>query len=186
MVIDTHTHAYFDELAAKESEVLSNMEKNGVSFAVQIGCDAESSLKAVELAKRHPNAYRATVGLHPGEAQNMSGEKVLKELAEIRRILTENREWVVAIGETGWDFYRLSDDPATREAEIKNQRTAFETQAALAKEFDLPLVIHTRNSGKALLESLEEFSISRAVVHCFSEDLAFAREAMSISDGIMF
>lgn len=97
MIFDTHTHAYFDELAAKEGEVLSNMEKNGVRFAVQIGCDSESSAKAVALAKRHPHVYRATVGLHPGEAQNMSAEKVAEELAAIRDLLVSERESVVAI-----------------------------------------------------------------------------------------
>lgn len=61
MVIDTHTHAYFDELSLREDELLRNMENSGVVFAVQIGCGFESSVKAVELAKRHPNRYRATV-----------------------------------------------------------------------------------------------------------------------------
>lgn len=186
MIIDTHTHAYFEELAEKECEVLSNMEKSGVALAVQIGCDVESSAKAVALAKRHPDVYRATVGLHPGEAQNMSFEQVRSQLEGIREILETERGAVVAIGETGWDFYRLSENPSERSRELENQRTAFEYQAALAKEFDLPLVIHTRNSGQALLESLREFSIGRAVVHCFSEDLAFAKEAMAISDGIYF
>ncbi len=97
MIFDTHTHAYFDELAAKEAEVLSNMAENGVRYAVQIGCDSESSAKAVALAKRHPHAYRATVGLHPGEAQNMSAEKVAEELAAIRDLLGSERESVVAI-----------------------------------------------------------------------------------------
>lgn len=146
MIFDTHTHAYFDELAKKEGGVLSNMRENDVRFAVQIGCDSESSAKAVALAKRNPQAYRATVGLHPGEAQNMSAGKVAEELAAIRAMLERERESVVAIGETGWDFYRLSDEPAVREREIANQRTAFAYQIALAKEFGLPLVIHTRNS----------------------------------------
>lgn len=97
MIFDTHTHAYFDELAAKEGEVLSNMEKNGVRFAVQIGCDAESSAKAVALAKRHPQAYRASVGLHPGEAQNMSAEEVGVQLSAVRELLVREREHVVSI-----------------------------------------------------------------------------------------
>ena len=146
MIFDTHTHAYFDELAEKEDGVLANMLEKGVRFAVQIGCDAKSSEKAVALAKRHPDTYRATVGLHPGEAQNMSAEEVDAELSAIRELLVRERGHVVAIGETGWDFYRLSDDPTVKEREIANQRTAFAYQIALAKEFGLPLVIHTRNS----------------------------------------
>lgn len=157
MIFDTHTHAYFDDLAMKEGEILSNMEGMGVRFAVQIGCDAESSAQAVGLAKRHPDRYRATVGLHPGEAQSMDDAKIDAELAAIRKILEENRDTVVAIGETGWDFYRLSDDPEVRKTEIERERKAFAAQAALAKEFGLPLVIHTRNSGDALLESIREF-----------------------------
>lgn len=146
MIFDTHTHAYFDDLSAKEEEVLSNMRENGVRYAVQIGCDKQSSEKAVDLAKRHPDAYRATVGLHPGEAQNMSAEEVDAQLAAIREILVRERDRIVAIGETGWDFYRLSEDAAVKEREIANQRKAFAYQVGLAKEFGIPLVIHTRNS----------------------------------------
>lgn len=186
MIIDTHTHAYFDELASREGEIISNMDAMDVRFAVQIGCDAESSVKAVELAKRHPDRYRATVGLHPGEAQNMDDAKVESELSGIRKLLEENRELVVAIGETGWDFYRLSSDPEVRGIEIGRERKAFSAQAEMAKEFGLPLVIHTRNSGDALLESIREFGIRKAVIHCFSEDLTFARKAMELSDGIVF
>lgn len=146
MIFDTHTHAYFDDLSAKEEGVLTNMRENGVRYAVQIGCDAQSSEKAVTLAKRHPDVYRATVGLHPGEAQNMSAEEVDVQLAAIREILVKERDSIVAVGETGWDFYRLSEDAAAKEREISNQRKAFAYQTALAKEFGLPLVIHTRNS----------------------------------------
>lgn len=186
MIFDTHTHAYFDELLSREDEVLSNMKENGIRFAVQIGCDAKSSEAAVALAKRHPERYRATVGLHPGEAQHMDEARIASELSAIRKILEENRDAVVAIGETGWDFYRLSDDPEIRKEEIARERTAFAAQAAMAKEFGLPLVIHTRNSGEALLESIREFEIGKAVIHCFSEDLAFAKKAMELSDGIVF
>lgn len=76
----------------------------------------------------------------------MSASEVEMELSAIREILVLEREHIVAIGETGWDFYRLSEKPETKERELSNQRMAFEYQAALAKEFDLPLVIHTRNS----------------------------------------
>ncbi len=93
---------------------------------------------------------------------------------------------MVAIGETGWDFYRLSEDPAIRSEEIESERHAFGAQVGLAKEFGLPLVIHTRNSGRATLESLRELGIQDAVIHCFSEDLDFARKAMEISSGILF
>lgn len=186
MIFDTHTHAYFEGLSEREDDVLSKMSEMDVVLAVQIGCDQKSSRKAVELAKRHPERYRATVGLHPEEAQHLSREAVLEEISAIRKLLEDHRATVVAIGETGWDFFRLSEDSETRERELASQRLAFESQVALAKEFDLPLVIHTRNSGQALLESVKEFGIDRAVVHCFSEDLDFARKAMELSKGIMF
>ena len=186
MVFDTHTHAYFDQLAEREGELLRNMDERGVRFAVQIGCDAETSRKAVELAKRHPDRYRATVGLHPGEAQSMKFEAIGEEIRAIRELLENERDFVVAIGETGWDFYRLSEDSELAASEKEHERIAFEAQIALAKEFGLPLVIHTRDSGEATLESIEKYAIEKAVIHCFSEDLAFARRAMELSEGIRF
>lgn len=186
MVFDTHTHAYFDQLAEREEELLRNMDERDVRFAVQIGCDVETSRKAVELAKRHPDRYRATVGLHPGEAQSMEFEAIGEEIRSIRELLENERDSIVAIGETGWDFYRLSEDPELAALEKERERIAFEAQIALAKEFGLPLVIHTRNSGEATLESIEKYAIEKAVIHCFSEDLAFARRAMELSEGIRF
>lgn len=186
MIFDTHTHSYFDELALRENEILSNMEKSRVAFAVQIGCNFESSTKAVALAKRHPDKYRATVGLHPGEAQKMSIQQIDAEIKKIRGLLKKERETIVAIGETGWDFYRLSEDSIIHKQEIESERHAFQAQVSLAREFDLPLVIHTRNSGQATLDSLHEFNIRNAVIHCFSEDLTFAQKAMEISSGIFF
>lgn len=116
----------------------------------------------------------------------MSVQEIDEEIEKIRGLLKKERGSVVAIGETGWDFYRLSEDPLVREKEIESERRAFSAQADLAEEFGLPLVIHTRNSGQATLDSLRELDIRNAVIHCFSEDLDFARKAMEISSGILF
>ena len=186
MVFDTHVHAYFEQLAEREDDVLRNMDALGVRFAVQIGCDAESSRKAVALAKRHPDRYRATVGLHPGEAQGMEFSRIEQEIREIRTLLETERDSIVAIGETGWDFYRLSENPETATLEKERERAAFAAQISLSEEFGLPLVIHTRNSGEATLGTIAEFGIRNAVIHCFSEDLGFAERAMALSEGIRF
>lgn len=97
MLIDTHAHAYYEGLSDREGEVIANMEKMGVDFAIQIGCRADSAEQSVTLARKHPNKYRATVGLHPDDAKVLSIQEIDAELAKIRKTLEDNREYVVAI-----------------------------------------------------------------------------------------
>lgn len=71
MIIDTHSHCYWENLEPRIDEILDNMKSENVEIAVQIGCDIETSEKAIALAKKFPNTLFATVGLHPETAQNI-------------------------------------------------------------------------------------------------------------------
>ncbi len=186
MIFDTHTHAYFDSLKIREDDILSNMSERGVAFAVQIGCDAKTSREAVELAKRHLVAYRATVGLHPTEAQEMDEYHLASELGELESVFLANRETVVAVGETGWDFHHLSSDPEIADIQKIRQKLALEAQISLAKRHALPLVIHTRDSADALLETLRKERPERFVLHCYSENATFAQIVSDEFSGAMF
>jgi TatD DNase family protein len=163
MFVDTHCHLTMKEYAADREEVIRRAVDAGVTSLVCVGNDLLSSIESVELARKNPEVY-ATVGIHPHDAQT-SNEETLAKLRE----LSEN-EKVVAIGETGLDFYRdLSPRPA--------QEASFRAQIRLANELDLPLVIHDREAHSEVFKILEEEKASRAVLHCFPGDLRLAREA---------
>lgn len=136
----------------------------GVTQMISIGTDLSSSGKAVELTQRYSGVW-ASVGVHPHEAANCPDtlERQLTALAANPR--------VVAIGETGLDFYRnLAPEAA--------QREAFQRQIALAQLLGLPLVIHSRNADAAVMEALVSANAQRVVMHCFSGDRALARRCL--------
>ncbi len=209
MIIDTHAHCYWETLEPRIDEIIANMQKNGVTLAVQIGCDIESSEKAIALARRFPWIFLATVGLHPETAQDnyelwimnyewkaMSNSK--KKLKQMNELISGNRDSIVGIGETGFDFHYLdgSDGGKIRvdldhlsdkaREQIENQKYWWREQWKLAQKYNLPLVIHTRDAREATLEFMKAEWVNRAVMHCFSEDWEFARELLNFSSEIYF
>jgi TatD DNase family protein len=128
----------------------------GVERLITIGTDAETSAQAVAIAHRHGPAVRATVGLHPHDASN--GLDGLVELLDD----PANRPHVVAVGECGLDYYY---EHSPRDV----QRAMFAAQIALAKERDLPLVVHTRDAWPDTFAVLDAEGVpERTVLHCFT------------------
>ena len=201
MIFDTHTHSYFEVLATRKEAVQENMLAAGVTHCVQIGCNIPSSRDAIQLARKFPNSY-ASVGFHPTDAQNPALIKDRSGIGEnnsynesydrisyekwLREIIEQNRDIVVALWETGLDFYHMSEDPSERAKELAEQYYWFERFAALWKEYSLPLIIHSRNARQETLDCIKKFNITSAVIHCFSEDSGFARELMEFSNDIYF
>jgi TatD DNase family protein len=196
MIFDTHSHCYWDTLEPRIDEVIENMRRNNVTKAVQIGCDIESSKKAIALARLFPWVFYATIGYHPETAQDrVFDQNILQEFEEL---LIENRDLIVAIGETGFDFHYLdgtddgkdsfdSENPTQKAREqIENQKVWWQAQWKLARKYDLPLIIHTRDARDDTLAFMRSESITRAVMHCFSEDIDFARELIDFSPEIYF
>ena len=173
---------------------------------MQIGCDIETSTQAITLAHRFPGIFYATVGHHPETAQDISfivsqsdssteGDQMI---TEFEKIVIENRDVIVAIGETGFDHHYLDGtdggnmaidmDALSPQAleQIENQKRWWLAQWELAKRYDLPLVIHTRDARDATADFMIENGINRAVIHCYSEDSAFAQRLMGFSSEIYF
>jgi TatD DNase family protein len=131
---DAHCHVQFDAFDTDQAEIIEKMKEQEVAGIV-VGCDFESSRKAVELVEGHENLY-ASVGLHPNRTQAEGFD------VATYRLLAENPK-VVAIGECGLDYFR----PAEVNDEIKNtQKTVLKLHIALAAELDKPLIIHSRPS----------------------------------------
>jgi len=164
-MIDTHSHLQFDAFDADRAEVLGRMRAAGVGAAVVVGCDLESSRAAIALAEEHDEIY-ATVGVHPNDCGGWS-----EATRDSLRALAAH-ERVVAIGESGLDYYR---DRVDRET----QHRAFHGQAELAMELELPLVVHDRDAHDDVVAILESHAAHglRAVMHCFSGDATLALRA---------
>lgn len=184
MILDTHCHGYWHGLEHRQEEVRGNMLAAGVARSVHIGVDLPLSRKALALARSWGDNAWCAAGVHPTECQDWTIETVQKTMAELRELIEPNRDKVVAIGETGLDYYHLTR--GREEAQIPVQQAFFRAHAALALELDLPLVIHTRNAAAASIDLLAGSGVRRAVIHCFSEDPAFAGRLMELSGEIYF
>jgi TatD DNase family protein len=170
--IDTHCHLDFPEFDQDRDEVIQRARNQGIGCIINIGSSLQGSKRAVELAALYDSVY-ATVGLHPHEADsfNKEAERIISDLAK--------NEKVVAIGETGLDYFKNYSSP-------ENQKPLFLALIHLAKELNLPLVIHNRQAEPETLKILKETMPVRAVIHCFSGDEVFLKECLDLGFLVSF
>ena len=174
MLFDTHAHLDFDDFKSDRDEVIARATRAGVSFIIDPGCDVGTSRTAVALSERYETVY-AAVGIHP----NSTADAVPGDSAEIARLASNPN--VVAIGETGLDFYR---DRAPREVQLR----AFRGQLDLARSLDLPVIIHFRavELDGIELTGPELFKGMRGVFHCFGGSVGFAEKVVSMGFHVGF
>ena len=171
MLIDSHCHLNFPDLAQRLPEVLANMAEAGVDNAIAISVSRQSFEEVHAIAQNHPNIY-ATVGIHPDdpEAEEFSLEELLERAA---------RPKVVGIGETGLDYHWCKGDLAWQ-----YQRFALHIEAA--NRSGLPLVVHTRDAAEDTMRLLREHQAHAGVIHCFTEDVRIAKLALDLGFYISF
>ena len=161
-MIDSHAHLNDPKLLASVDEVLARAKAVGVSGIIVPGYDLPSSLKAVELAGKYEELH-AVVGIHPHEASDYNSEVE----AQLKSLLQQDK--VVGLGEIGLDYYY---DNSPR----KVQQEVFKKQLQLALEYDLPVVIHSREAFLDTFNILKEHGKGlRGVFHCFSGSLESAK-----------
>ena len=173
MFVDSHCHINFPELENIFDEVLENMRQNEVSHALCVSVNLEDFPQVRLLAERHDHIY-ASVGVHPDhESDAEPTEELLVELAEHPK--------VIAIGETGLDYFRLKGD-------LEWQRTRFRTHIRAARKCRKPLIVHTREAAQDTLRLMDEEGAAEAggVMHCFTESLEVARAAIEMNFYISF
>jgi len=168
---DSHTHLYSEEFERDLDEVIDRAEHNGVRYLFLPNTDSETYDRMMQVAGRFPDLCRPMTGLHPTSVKaNYQNEldKVVKQLAE-------SHEKFCAIGEIGIDLYW----DKTFEQE---QRIVFDFQLDLAVKYDLPVVIHTRNSMEVALEMIMSRNnpAIRGVFHCFSGNTDQASRAIDL------
>ena len=173
MFIDSHCHINLPELADKMDEVLANMRANDVSTALCVSVELPKLPEILALAEKHDNIY-ASVGVHPDyELDDEPTQEELVRLAQHHR--------VVAIGETGLDYFRLTGD-------LEWQRKRFRTHIRAAVETGKPLIIHTRSASEDTLRIMREEGAEKVggVMHCFTESMEVALAAIDLNFYISF
>jgi TatD DNase family protein len=165
-VIDTHAHLQMPDFAPDWPKALDNAKEAGIEYTVIIGYDVDSSRRAIAMAEQS-GSLLASVGMHPHDASSLDASA----LGELRELAKHPK--VVAIGETGLDFYR---DLSPRD----KQHEAFQTQLALAEELQLPIIVHDRDAHAPVAEILSKHAkkLAGGVMHCFSGDEKLVKETL--------
>jgi TatD DNase family protein len=173
MLVDSHCHLNLSELASNLPEIFANMEKNHVGYALCVSVSMPAFPQILALAERYPNVF-ASVGVHPDYKEEK--EPTAEELAKLAQ-----HPKVVAIGETGLDYFRLKGD-------LEWQRERFRAHIRAAKMCGKPLIVHTREAATDTLCIMEEEGASDVggVMHCFTENLEVAERAISMNFHISF
>ncbi|HZP55822.1 MAG TPA: TatD family hydrolase [Candidatus Saccharimonadales bacterium] len=158
-LVDTHCHLQFEKYRDRENEILASASKAGVKKLICVGTTLEDSKNAVSLAKQKKVIW-ASVGIHPHEAASFladrSSSKKLKQAAMEPR--------VVAIGETGLDYYRQI---SSRE----DQMSALRAHIELGIELSLPVIFHVRDAWDDFYQIFDSYKDVRGVIHSFSSDI---------------
>jgi len=173
MLVDSHCHLNFPELLANLPAIKESMKANEVGYALCISVTLPDFPQVLTLAESNVNFF-ASVGVHP-DYENIEEPSVAGLLA------LADHERVVAIGETGLDYFRLTGD-------LEWQRTRFRTHIQAAIQCGKPLVIHTRNAAADTIRIMREENAQKVggVMHCFTESLEVALEAIELGFYISF
>ena len=171
--VDSHCHINFPELAENIGDVLAQMRNNEVVSALCVSVNLADFPQVVALAEQHPQIY-ASVGVHP-DYEGVEEPSVAR-LVELAR-----HPKIVAIGETGLDYFRLKGD-------LEWQRARFRTHIRAARESGKPLIIHTREAAADTLRIMAEEKAAEAggVMHCFTETWEVAEAALAMGFYISF
>lgn len=172
MIVDTHCHINFPQFDEDRDAVVARANEKEVQKMVTIGCDAESIPKTIEIAQAYDGVF-AGIGIHPCDvAKNDADFSVVEKYI--------SQEKVVAVGETGLDFFR-EENPTKAE-----QFDAFAKHIALAKTFHKPVIVHLRDAQKEAEEFLALHKDFSFVIHCFSGDWDFAKKILDAGGMISF
>ena len=166
--IDSHAHLDDKRFDTDRDELINSLSDNGIEAVLNPGADLKSSKNALFLAEKYPFIY-AAVGCHPHDTKYMNDDTMnkFKEMAKINK--------VIAIGEIGLDYYYDNSDRDT-------QKKWFREQIRLAKELDLPYIVHDRDAHEDILNIMKEehYDGARGILHCYSGSVELSREFIKL------
>lgn len=173
MLVDSHCHLDFPEFSGKAEEILRAMAESAVTHALCVSVNLEDFPQVLAWAQQHDNIF-ASVGVHPDYVGG--SEPDVEQLVALA-----NHPRIVAIGETGLDYFR-------QEGDVEWQRQRFRTHIRAARRAGKPLIIHTREAAADTLRIMreEEAAETGGVMHCFTESLEVAEQAMAMNFYISF
>ncbi len=158
MIVDVHAHLDFDQFNSDLDSVIERAKQVGVKVIINNGVDIATNRKSLELAEKY-NIVKVALGFYPIEALEAGMDAVKKEIEFIRSVKNK----IVAIGEIGIDLKNNSD--------LNGQKEVFELFLDLAKELDLPVIVHSRQAEKEVVEILENKKMKKVIMHCFHGSL---------------
>jgi TatD DNase family protein len=173
-LVDSHCHLDMLDLASYNnniSELINETHESGVDTLLTIGVNLDDAQKVIDIAKDHKNVF-ASVGAHPCDVCAIKPtEEQIVDLAK--------QDKVVAIGETGLDFYHPNEEIANHK---QLQQEYFAMHISIAKQLSKPLIIHTRSAQKETIEVMraEDAQQAGGVMHCFTEDWDMAQKALDL------
>jgi TatD DNase family protein len=173
MFIDSHCHLDFPEFVQNLDELLRNMQENRVTHALCVSVNLPDFVRVRALAETHENLF-ASVGVHPDYEDQL--EPQADQLADLA-----NHPKIIAIGETGLDYFRLQGD-------LEWQRERFRQHIRAARKANKPLIIHTRSAAADTLRIMQEEGADQVggVMHCFTESWEVAQQAIAMNFYISF
>lgn len=186
MLVDTHCHINmmikktFDTLLSPDeitlaTPIIQEAHDAGVTHIINVGTSVPESINSVQLASAYPHVF-AAVGIHPNDC-TQTWHKDFLEIKNLVKNFKKNK--IVAIGEVGLDCHYPDYN-------LNRQQDAFRAHIELALEYNLALIVHTRDARDETLRVLEEYQhdISRGIIHCFSEDRSFAHDVIKMGFSI--
>ena len=170
--IDTHTHLFSSEFDNDIDIVIKNALDNGISKMLLPNIDSTTTTKMLQLCDRYPNNCYPMIGLHPCSVKK---DNLEKEISHVEQMLSQNK--FIAVGEIGLDLY-------WDKSNLDLQKIAFESQIEIAKKYQLPIVIHVRDSfdeAIEIVERLNDYNLS-GVFHCFTGNLEEAQRIINLKN----
>ena len=174
--IDSHAHVDMNQFDQDRDMVIHSAQKAGVKKILTVALSIPGAQKTLQICHQYPDLFLAALGIHPHDAQKVTGE-TLEQMAST----FASQPFFVALGEIGLDYYR---DLSPRE----DQQRIFRAQIHLARELNLPVLIHCRDAHADTLNIMREEGVSQlgGIMHCFSGDKTFACNCLKLNLLISF
>ena len=161
MYVDSHAHI-LNEFYNSLDEVIDNAKKNNVLKIINCAEDIKTSYEVIKLSNTYKGVIYPAIGVHPENVSTFTKE----DLMTLEDLITKNK--IIAIGEIGLDYYYGKEN-------IEKQKEIFKAQLELAQKYDIPVIIHSRESTKDTIDTLKEYNV-KGVIHCFSGSVETANE----------
>lgn len=162
---DTHSHLNDEPYDDEINDYFVFLKENKIYTNV-IGCDWESSIKAVEYAKKQPNNIKACVGIHPNDVKRYENDKDIFD--KLKKLVENNLSHIVAIGEIGLDLHYEKEN-------LSLQQYFCREQIKIATEFNLPIMFHIRDAFEEIKPIIVENKNHKKIIHCFTNDIEQAK-----------